>query len=85
MRCPVSPASKPNRPSLTRGQSMPLDRKTILFCEFAQLLERVAAPSSGLGNQDRSLPQLFTTPAQLERWQASVNTLLREGFFRPAD
>jgi hypothetical protein len=34
---------------------------------------------------DRNLSEPFTTPGQLERWQASVNTLLREGFFRPAD
>ena len=34
---------------------------------------------------DRNLPEPFTTPTQLERWQASVDTLLREGFFRPID
>jgi AcrR family transcriptional regulator len=31
---------------------------------------------------DRQLPEPLTTPAQLQRWQASVNTLLREGLFR---
>ncbi len=31
---------------------------------------------------ERQLPELFTSPAQLERWQDSVNTLLREGLFR---
>ncbi|MDT5412846.1 MAG: hypothetical protein QOG14_5066 [Mycobacterium sp.] len=34
---------------------------------------------------ERQLPELFTSPAQLERWQDSVNTLLREGLFRPRD
>ncbi|OBK72503.1 TetR/AcrR family transcriptional regulator [Mycobacterium sp. 1274761.0] len=31
---------------------------------------------------DRHLPEPFTAPAQLERWQNSVNSLLREGMFR---
>ena len=31
---------------------------------------------------ERHLRGSFTTPNQLERWQASVNTLLREGLFR---
>jgi AcrR family transcriptional regulator len=31
---------------------------------------------------ERHLPEPFTAPAQLERWQASVNTLLRDGLFR---
>jgi AcrR family transcriptional regulator len=31
---------------------------------------------------DRHLPESLTTPAQLERWNASVNSLLREGLFR---
>jgi AcrR family transcriptional regulator len=34
---------------------------------------------------ERQLPELFTSPAQLERWQDSVDTLLREGLFRPRD
>jgi AcrR family transcriptional regulator len=34
------------------------------------------------GHIERQLPESFTTPAQLERWQDSVNTLLREGLFR---
>jgi AcrR family transcriptional regulator len=37
------------------------------------------------GHIERQLPELFTSPAQLERWQDSVNTLLREGLFRPRD
>lgn len=32
---------------------------------------------------DRHLPESFTTSAQLQRWQAAVNSLLREGFIRP--
>jgi AcrR family transcriptional regulator len=32
---------------------------------------------------DRQLPEPFTTATQLKRWQDSVNTLLREGLFRP--
>jgi AcrR family transcriptional regulator len=31
---------------------------------------------------ERHLPEPLTTPAQLERWEASVNTLLRNGLFR---
>jgi hypothetical protein len=31
---------------------------------------------------ERHLPESLTAPNQLERWQASVNTLLREGLFR---
>ena len=34
------------------------------------------------GHVERQLPESFTTPAQLQRWQESVNTLLREGLFR---
>ena len=37
------------------------------------------------GHIERHLPERFTSPAQLERWQDSVNTLLREGLFRPRD
>ncbi len=37
------------------------------------------------GHIERHLPEPFTSPAQLERWHASVNTLLREGFFRPTE
>jgi AcrR family transcriptional regulator len=33
---------------------------------------------------ERHLPEPLSTPAQLERWEASVNTLLREGLFRRA-
>jgi len=31
---------------------------------------------------ERHLPESLSAPNQLERWQASVNTLLREGLFR---
>jgi AcrR family transcriptional regulator len=31
---------------------------------------------------DRHLPEPLTTPAQLQRWNSSVNSLLREGLFR---
>ncbi len=34
---------------------------------------------------DRHLPEPVFTPGQLERWQESVNTLLREGYLRPTD
>jgi AcrR family transcriptional regulator len=34
---------------------------------------------------DRNLPEPLLTPPQLERWQASVNSLLREGLFRRGD
>ena len=34
---------------------------------------------------DRHLPEPLTSPAQLQRWQDSVNTLLREGFLRPTE
>jgi AcrR family transcriptional regulator len=34
------------------------------------------------GHIERQLPESFTAPAQLERWQDSVNTLLRDGLFR---
>jgi len=34
------------------------------------------------GHIERQLPEPFTTPNQLQRWQDSVNTLLREGLFR---
>jgi hypothetical protein len=34
---------------------------------------------------DRHLAGPMTTPAQLERWQASVNTLLSRGLFQAAD
>jgi AcrR family transcriptional regulator len=37
------------------------------------------------GHIERHLPDRFSSPAQLERWQDSVNTLLREGLFRPRD
>src|SRR5258708_32170127 len=36
------------------------------------------------GHIERHLPERFTAPAQLQRWQESVNTLLREGLFRHA-
>jgi AcrR family transcriptional regulator len=31
---------------------------------------------------ERHLPEPLATPAQLERWQSAVNSLLREGLFR---
>jgi AcrR family transcriptional regulator len=31
---------------------------------------------------ERQIPGAFTTPEQLNRWQESVNTLLRQGLFR---
>jgi hypothetical protein len=35
---------------------------------------------------ERQLPESLTTPAQLERWQDSVNTLLHDGLYRyPGD
>lgn len=34
---------------------------------------------------NRHLPEPFTTPAQLQRWQAAVDSLLREGLFRRPD
>jgi AcrR family transcriptional regulator len=37
------------------------------------------------GHIERHLPERFSSPASLERWQDSVNTLLREGLFRPRD
>jgi AcrR family transcriptional regulator len=38
------------------------------------------------GHLERHVPQAFTTPTQLQRWQDSVNTLLRDGLFRqPGD
>lgn len=35
------------------------------------------------GHIERHLPESFTTPAQLQRWQNAVNLLLRHGYFRP--
>jgi AcrR family transcriptional regulator len=38
------------------------------------------------GHLERQVPQAFTTPAQLQRWQNSADTLLRDGLFRrPGD
>jgi AcrR family transcriptional regulator len=37
------------------------------------------------GHVERQLPEPLTTPTQLERWQDSVNSLLREGLFRRQD
>lgn len=37
------------------------------------------------GHLERQVPQAFTTPAQLQRWQDSVNTLLRDGLFQPRE
>jgi AcrR family transcriptional regulator len=34
---------------------------------------------------DRQLPEPLTEPNQLERWQDSVNTLLRDGLFKPRE
>ncbi|BBX01334.1 TetR family transcriptional regulator [Mycolicibacterium moriokaense] len=33
------------------------------------------------GHIERQVPDAFTTPEQLDRWQNSVNTLLREGLY----
>jgi hypothetical protein len=35
------------------------------------------------GHIERQLPEPLTEPRQLERWQQSVNMLLRDGLFRP--
>ncbi|WP_370646955.1 TetR/AcrR family transcriptional regulator [Mycobacterium sp. IDR2000157661] len=35
------------------------------------------------GHVERHLPEALTTPAQLERWQNSVDSLLRQGQLRP--
>ena len=35
------------------------------------------------GHIERQIPGAFSEPAQLDRWQHSVNTLLREGLFQP--
>lgn len=35
------------------------------------------------GHIERQIPGAFTTPEQLDRWQQSVNSLLREGLFQP--
>jgi AcrR family transcriptional regulator len=37
------------------------------------------------GHLERQVPQAFATPTQLQRWQVSVNTLLRDGLFRHTD
>jgi Tetracyclin repressor-like, C-terminal domain len=37
------------------------------------------------GHVERQLPEPLTTPAPLQRWQDSVNTLLREGQYRHTD
>ncbi len=37
------------------------------------------------GHIERNLPEPLTSPAQLERWQASVTMLLREGLFRRSE
>jgi len=37
------------------------------------------------GHVERQLPEPLTTPAQLQRWQDSVNTLLRDGQYRHSD
>ena len=34
------------------------------------------------GHIERQVPDAFSSPPQLERWQESVNTLLREGLFQ---
>lgn len=34
---------------------------------------------------ERHLPEPFTAPSQLDRWQTSVDTLLREGLFPPPE
>jgi AcrR family transcriptional regulator len=35
------------------------------------------------GHIERHMSESFSSPAQLERWQAAVNSLLREGLFKP--
>jgi AcrR family transcriptional regulator len=35
------------------------------------------------GHIERQLPEPLTAPSQLDRWQQSVNMLLRDGLFRP--
>jgi AcrR family transcriptional regulator len=35
------------------------------------------------GHIERQIPGAFTAPEQLDRWQQSVNSLLREGLFQP--
>lgn len=37
------------------------------------------------GHIERRMPDAFSTPEQVDRWQESVNTLLREGLFTRAD
>jgi AcrR family transcriptional regulator len=37
------------------------------------------------GHIERQIPEAFSSPEQLDRWQQSVNTLLREGLFRRPD
>lgn len=37
------------------------------------------------GHIERNLPEPLTSPAQLQRWHASVTMLLREGLFRRTD
>jgi AcrR family transcriptional regulator len=37
------------------------------------------------GHIERNLPQPLTSPAQLQRWQASVTMLLREGLFKRSE
>jgi AcrR family transcriptional regulator len=37
------------------------------------------------GHIERNLPEPLNSPAQLQRWQASVTMLLREGLFRRPD
>ncbi|TQK27249.1 TetR family transcriptional regulator [Arthrobacter sp. SLBN-53] len=34
---------------------------------------------------ERHLPEPFTAPSQLDRWQTSVDTLLRDGLFPPTE
>jgi hypothetical protein len=34
---------------------------------------------------ERHLPEPLTSAGQLQRWQAAVNTLLRQGLFRRDD
>lgn len=37
------------------------------------------------GHIERQIPDAFSTAAQVDRWQESVNTLLREGLFKPTE
>ena len=50
-----------------------------------QLADARVGHHQACGHVERQLPEPLTTPAQLQRWLASVTTLLREGLFRRPD